>query len=119
LPDSFYRHFPRFYYGFEPIDWFDARMGHKRIGLGCGSNVRGFPKGYGDVWRNRSGEMVGRMTTKGHRFAFKIRSAAGGPVFDQEIDNICDDVMNLMALWIMRGANDWPDWQPYKAGQWD
>jgi hypothetical protein len=78
LADEFYRHFPRFYYEFGPIDWFDARTGHKRVGLGCGSKVNGSPKGYGDVWRNSAGGMVGRMTTKGHRFAFKIESAAGG-----------------------------------------
>ena len=119
LAGKCYPHFPRFCYGFEPIDWFDARTGHKRVGLGCSSIVKGSPNGDGDVWRNSAREMVGRMTTQGHRFAFKIKSAAGGPVFDQEIDEICDDVMNLMALWIMQGAEEWPDWQPYNAGQCD
>jgi hypothetical protein len=92
-------------YRFEPIPWFDARRGYKRFPGGVGNGV-GPPVGDGDLWRSRSGDVVGRMTSQGHRTAFKVVTESGAPVLDEEIDVVHDDLMDLLGLWICQYAND-------------
>jgi hypothetical protein len=94
-------------YRFEPIDWFDARRGYKRFAGGVGNGVGPRPPvGYGDLWRSRSGDVVGRMTSQGYRSAFKVVTESGTPVLDEEIDVVHDDLMDLLGLWIDQNAND-------------
>jgi hypothetical protein len=98
-----------FQYRFEPIDWFDARQGYKRFPGGAAANSLGEPVGYAYLWRAPSGDVVARMTSQGYRIAFKVLSASGAPVLDEEIDGVEFDLGNLLELWIFQGADDWPE----------
>jgi hypothetical protein len=94
-------------YRFEAIDWFDARRGYKRFPGGVGNGIGPHPPvGYGDLWRNRSGDVVGRMTSQGYRAAFKVVTEYGAPVLDEEIDVVHDDLMDLLGLWIDENVNE-------------
>jgi hypothetical protein len=97
-----------FEYHFEPSPWFDARQGYKRFAGGA-ANAVGDPVGFAHLWRSRSGDVVARMTSPGHRIAFKVVKECGEPVLDDEIDVVNDDLMNLLELWIFQGADDWPE----------
>jgi hypothetical protein len=97
-----------FEYYFEPIPWFDARKGYNRFPGGAASAVD-TPRGYAYLWRSHSGEVVARMSSQGHRIAFKVLTVSGAPVLDKEIDIVNDDLMNLLDLWIFQGADDWPE----------
>jgi hypothetical protein len=98
----------KFEYRFNPIHWFDARQGYKRFPGGA-ANSLGEPVGYAYLWRERSGDVVARMTSQGHRIAFKVLSASGAPVLDEEIEDVNFDLLNLLELWIFQGADDWPE----------
>jgi hypothetical protein len=98
----------QFEYYFEPTAWFDARRGYRRFPGGA-ANAVGEPIGYAHLWRSRSGDVVARMTSQGHRTAFKVVGAFGGLVLDEEIDDVNFDLMNLLELWIFQGADDWPE----------
>jgi hypothetical protein len=65
--------------------------------------------GNGDLWRSWSGHVVARMTSQGHRVAFKVVTKSGAMVLDNEIDIVHDDIKNLLDLWMFQGVDDWPE----------
>jgi hypothetical protein len=90
----------KFDYYLELMPWFDTGPGYKRIGSGAASALD-TARGYADIWRSHTGEVVARMTSQGHRIAFKVLTESGAPVLDEEIDIVNDDLMNLLDLWIL------------------
>jgi hypothetical protein len=106
-----------FAYHFDPIHWFDARQGYKRVGSMISFMMEGYPMGYGNLWRSRSGAVVVRLINSDHRIAFNVAKEFGAAVLDEEIENVEDDLARLIELWIFQGSDDWPEFWERPSGK--
>ena len=106
-----------FAYQFDPIHWFDARQGYKRVGSMISFKMEGYPMGYGNLWRSRSGAVVVRLINSDHRIAFNVAKEFGAAVLDEEIENVEDDLARLIELWIFQGSDDWPEFWERPSGK--
>jgi hypothetical protein len=95
-----------FQYRFEPIDWFDARKGYKRIGSGI--SIAGEINGiHANLWRSRAGDLVARLTSPEDQYCFIVKGQKAPP-HDEEIEDVEDELARLLGLWISQGIDDWP-----------
>jgi len=97
-------------YELESTEPFDARRGYTRCPLpGVGASYQGEPGAIADFWRDRSGNLVLRLSSRGYVYHYQARLAAGGPVPDSELDYFGELLAEALARWIVEGVDDAPE----------
>ena len=91
---------------FQLIPNFDARHGYKRCKMpGIGISV-GSHSGDADFWRNGTGELVIRITSRGYVYSYSVKHASGKNLTDNYIDNTFVRFLgDLLYCWIVAGIN--------------
>jgi hypothetical protein len=94
-------------YQFEPINWFDARKGYKRIGsqISIAGELNGT---HAKLWRSRAGELVARLTCRDNRYCFIVKGRNASHL-DEEMDDVEDALARLLGSWLADGTDDWPE----------
>ncbi|MBK7424891.1 MAG: hypothetical protein IPJ48_18440 [Propionivibrio sp.] len=95
---------------FNSIENIDARRGYKRCATpGVGVGIIGGPQGTTDFWRDNSGSIIVRFSSRGDVYCYSVRHATGAPMTDEYIDNsFVWYVEAILLAWI----SDDPDYSP-------
>lgn len=93
---------------FQLIPNFDARHGYKRCKMpGIGISV-GSHSGDADFWRNGTGELVIRITSRGYVYSYSVKHASGKNLTDNYIENTFVRFLgDFLFCWIVEGI-DYP-----------
>jgi hypothetical protein len=95
---------------FNSIENIDARRGYKRCATpGVGVSIIGGSQGTTDFWRDNSGSIIVRFSSRGDVYCYSVRHASGAPMTDEYIANsFIWYVEALLLAWI----SDDPDYTP-------
>jgi hypothetical protein len=100
---------PRFPYVMEPVADFDARRGYRRFRLpGVGISFTDGTRAEADVWRDRSGNLVARLSSSGYTYSFAIRDASGRAPGDDHADRLEQYLLEVLHLWLIEGVDEDP-----------
>ena len=95
---------------FVGIAPFDARRGYRRCSPpGVGVSFVDRPGAVADFWRDRSGEVVMRFSSRGYDYHCKARLKSGGPVPEDQMEDFADWVADVLLEWIVDGVDDDPE----------
>ena len=89
---------------------FDARRGYTRCSLpGIGVSFVGEPGALADFWRDRSGKLVVRFSSRGYVYHMEAHLASGGQIPEGEMGSFGEWVRDAMVEWIVDGVDDMPE----------
>jgi hypothetical protein len=61
-----------------------------------------------DLWRDRSGNVVTRLSSEGYQFSFLVSHTSGRAVLDGEMADLCNYMADILHLWIVEGVDGEP-----------
>jgi hypothetical protein len=98
-----------FPYVMEPVADFDARREYCRFRLpGVGISFTDGTRAEADVWRDRSGNLVARLSSSGYTYSSAIYDASGRAPADDEVDGLDQYLLETLHLWLIEGVDDDP-----------